>query len=235
MKDYLVCFKKVERGREIGVRVGRLPWDVPRVLGTSAVHYEIISRGGCVWQCVCERERERPCVCVSPQMHCKEGRKWWKALECVYVLVQHECVCVSAAAEGRISQDVLCGEHGTGTLKPPDAPSSIQAPRLTSSRTLTGLFAGPGGAAVLRTWYGIYKKIFVNGGRLACNGPVRAAVSQPYTLWEWWGSWNCKPAGLKCQEMYGPGRLRRTATVSSSQANMSARRLKKNHSARRTS
>lgn len=61
MKDYLVCFKKVECRVEIGVRVGGLPWDVLRVLGTSAVHYEIIRRGVCVRVCVA--------VCVRPCVH----------------------------------------------------------------------------------------------------------------------------------------------------------------------
>lgn len=56
MKDYLVRFKKVERRAEMGVRVVGLPGDIPRVLGTSVVHYELI--GNCV--CVAER----PCVCL---------------------------------------------------------------------------------------------------------------------------------------------------------------------------
>lgn len=48
MKDYLVCFKKVECRVEIGVRVGGLPREVLRVSGTSVVHYELIRRGS-VW------------------------------------------------------------------------------------------------------------------------------------------------------------------------------------------
>lgn len=51
MKDYLVCFKKVQCRVEIGVRVGGLPRDILGVLGTSVVHYELIRSGVCVAVC----------------------------------------------------------------------------------------------------------------------------------------------------------------------------------------
>lgn len=66
---------------EIGVRVGGLPREVRRVLGTSAVHYELIRRGSvqlCLCVCVLKRGLDRVkregaatccvcsvCVCVS--------------------------------------------------------------------------------------------------------------------------------------------------------------------------
>lgn len=183
MKDYLVCFKKVGYRVEIGVRVGGLPRDVLRVSGTSAIHYEIIRRAlyGCGWDTMC--------ACVSMYV-LRRGRKRWKARKrprAVRICICFTPVCVCdprwggllAAAEGRISQDVICRERGTDTSSL-QMLSSIQGPRLTSTHTLIGLFVQPRGRAVLRTWYGIYKKIFVNGGPLAfCNGPFHAAVSHP--------------------------------------------------------
>lgn len=72
MKDYLVCFKKVECRGEIRVRVGGLPREVPRVLGTSIVHYELIREGGCAGSGVCiekgkrrmDRKTVSTCFCV---------------------------------------------------------------------------------------------------------------------------------------------------------------------------
>ena len=92
-------------------------------------------------------------------------------------------------------------------LQPPDACSSIQTQRLTSSHTLTGLFGRPGGPAVLRTWSGIYKKIFVNGGRSAVrNGPVHAAASHPAIFGR--RAWKRKPGQINVRrsmpQMPGP-------------------------------
>lgn len=88
MKDYLVRFKKVERSAEMGVRVGGLPGGIPRVSGTSVVHYELI-RTVCVWLC------ERACVSVGKGKNMRESTGvatcWFS--ECVLESV-FMCVCV---------------------------------------------------------------------------------------------------------------------------------------------
>lgn len=90
-------------------------------------------------------------------------------------------------------------------------------------RTLTGLFARPRGPAVLRTWYGIYKEIFVNGGRLAVhNGPVHAAASHPDHVRDEGSKW--KRRRDECPEVW-PGSVlassRRTGLLNLRQANSS--------------
>lgn len=90
-------------------------------------------------------------------------------------------------------------------------------------RTLTGLFARPRGPAVLRTWYGIYKEIFVNGGRLAVhNGPVHAAASHPDHVRDEGSKW--KRRRDECPEVR-PGSVlassRRTGLLNLREANSS--------------
>lgn len=45
----------------MGVKVGGLPGDIPRVSGTSVVHYELIRNGvcGCARDSVCLPAKER--------------------------------------------------------------------------------------------------------------------------------------------------------------------------------
>lgn len=86
MKDYLVCFKKVECRVEIGVRVGGLPREVLRVSGTSVVHYELIRRGSA---CGCVRVCETMCVhvCIEKgeeRMERKGAATCCVCIMCVY-------------------------------------------------------------------------------------------------------------------------------------------------------
>ena len=153
MKDYLVRFKKVERSAEMGVRVGGLPGGIPRVSGTSVVHYELI-RTVCVWLC------ERACVSVGKGKNMRESTGvatcWFS--ECVLESV-FMCVCVWGGKDRlclprkqkATSPRTLSVEITALISWPPDAGRSIQTPEVTSTPTLTGLFAQPWGAAVLRT------------------------------------------------------------------------------------
>lgn len=80
MKDYLVRFKKVEHRAKIGVRVGGLPGDIPRVSGTSVVHYELIRNSVCV---VVAGGPLRGRVCV-----CRQGKEHEGEQKSRHVLVQ---------------------------------------------------------------------------------------------------------------------------------------------------
>lgn len=191
MKDYLVCLKKLEWRVEIGVSVGGLPRDVLRVLGTSVVHYELIRRG----MCGCVRDHVRTCdhVCTEKGEEMMESKS-------VFVFVCVLCVWVGGrkglACSSR--RQTLPGHYLWRAwhrhLQLPDACSSIEAPRLTSTHTLSGLFEQPMGPTVLRTWYGIYKKIFVNGGQLSLMGLSMLLFPTLYDIWE--EGWNCKPGVL---------------------------------------
>lgn len=146
-------FKKVERRAEMGVRVGGLPGDIPRVSGTSVVHYELIRNSlcGCAGDCVCLPAEERT------RGRAREAPRVGSAS----VLLNPVClwVCVCGGGRGfvclRSRRQHLPGHYlwrsGLRRLRPPDAGSSIQTPEVTSTPTLPGLFARPWGAAVLRT------------------------------------------------------------------------------------
>lgn len=115
MKDYLVRFKKVERRAEMGVRVGGLPGDILRVLGTSVVHYELIRNGvcGCAGDRVCLPAKERTWGRTQ-----ESPRVGWVSVflnpVCVYVCVEGVEQALSASgAEGSISQDTIYGDHAT--------------------------------------------------------------------------------------------------------------------------
>lgn len=205
MKDYLVRFKKVECRAEMGVRVGGLPGDIPGVLGTSVVHYKLIRNR------VCGAVRETVCVCWQGK-NMRESTRVTTCCFTVCVLESWVCVCLWVCGGGRkcfvclrSRRQDLPGHYLWRSwhehLRPPDAGSSIQTPEVTSTRSLPGLFAPPRGSAVLRTWYGIYKKIFVNGGVWRS---VMALPVLPHPIWPSLGGGSALGSSrAKCPAMHG--------------------------------